>query len=338
MKLPLKWRTKQQHNQGFTPSLIVLVVSIVAAGLLFFNRQLVVDQLNVWQYQPSETVASLAKRATMNSHGEFYFYTSQPTIETADTFNEKCTKKEESTAILGCYNGRNIYIYDVSDPRLDGIREVTAAHEMLHAAYDRLSSDEKTKVNALLEVEYEKLKNNAEFTERMAFYARTEPGERLNELHSIVGTEVASISPELEAYYRKYFDNRPALVALHDKYASVFLALQKRSDEISKQLEDLATNIDSQSAAYNRAIGQLNNDIAAFNGKSESGGFSSQAQFQAERSSLLARARQLEQNRSGINSLITQYNQLRDELESIASQSEALNRSINSSLAPAPSL
>lgn len=334
----MKWRAKQHYNQGFIASLVVLVLSVAAAALLFFNRQFIVDQLGVWQYTPSDAVAALAERATMNDRGEFYFYASQPAIETAGTFNEKCTNREENTAILGCYNGRNIFIYDVTDPRLDGIREVTAAHEMLHAAYDRLSGDEKNKVNALLEAEYEKLKNNAEFAERMAFYARTEPGERANELHSIVGTEVAGISFELETYYKKYFKDRSILVGLHEKYASVFLALQKRSDEISKQLESIAAKIDTQSAAYNAAIEQLNGDIAAFNAKSTSGGFASQAQFQAERSSLLARARQLEQNRSTINSLIAQHNQLRDELESIASQSEALNRSINSSLAPAPSL
>lgn len=338
MKLPLKWRAKQQYSQGFITSLVVLVLSIAAATFLFLNRQYIVDQLSVWQYKPSEGVMALAERASMNDHGEFYFYVAQPSIEAANAFNEKCAKKEESTAILGCYNGRNIYIYDVTDPRLDGIREVTAAHEMLHAAYDRLSDEDKTKISVLLETEYEKLRNNAEFAERMAFYARTEPGERANELHSIVGTEVTNISPELEKYYKKYFISRSELVALHEKYASVFLALQKRSDELSAQLDDIAAKIDTQSAAYNTAIDQLNGDIAAFNTKSTNGGFTSQAQFQLERNTLLARARQLEQNRSNVNTLITQYDQLRSELEAVASQSEALNRSINSSLAPAPSL
>jgi len=116
------------------------------------------------------------------------------------------------------------------------------------------------------------------------------------------------------------------------------MGLQKRSDEISKQLEDIAAKINTQSTAYNIAIEQLNRDIAAFNAKSANGSFTSQMLFQTERNSLLARARVLEQNRSTINSLITQYNQLREELETVASQSDALNKSINSSLAPAPSL
>lgn len=333
----MKWRTKR-HNQGYIASLAVLVICVVAAAVLFFNRQFVVDQLSVWQYQPSEEVAQLAQRSAMNSQGKFYFYSTQPAVESAEKFNQECTKKEESTAILGCYNGRNIFIYNVTDARLDGIKEVTAAHEMLHAAYDRLTSEEKVKINILLEAEYERIKNNKDFTERMAFYARTEPGERANELHSIIGTEVPSVSPALEAYYEKYFTDRTAVVALHEKYASVFLSLQKRSYEISLQLTEIGNAIETQSKNYNEATTQLNADIATFNAEASSGGFASQAQFQAERNSLVARARQLDTNRNAINQLIAQYNQLRQELEIVASQSEALNRSINSSLAPAPSL
>ncbi len=336
-KLQLRWLTKRRSG-GYVASVVVLVVCIAAAAIMFFNRQFIVDQLSVWQYQPSNDLALLAQRATMSDSGKFYFYTSHPSIEGAEKFNQECTKQEENTAILGCYNSQKIFIYNVTDTKLDGIKEVTAAHEMLHAAYSRLSSDEKSKLGALLEDEYEKLKNNAEFSERMAFYARTEPGERANELHSIIGTEVTAISPKLEEYYKKYFSNRSSLVALHDKYASVFLALQKRNDELATQLETLRIKIDAEVPQYNTGVNQLNNDISAFNTKASSGGFNSQAQFQAERNTLLSRARQLESARGSINADVTWYNQLRDELLAIASQSEALNRSINSSLAPAPSL
>lgn len=336
-KLRLRWLTKRR-SEGYVTSLIVLVVCIFAAAALFFNRQFIVDQLSVWQYQPSGDVAMLAERASMNDRGKFYFYTSHPAIEEAEKFNKECAKQEESTAILGCYNGQKIFIYNVTDAQLDGIKEVTAAHEMLHAAYGRLSADEKAKVGMLLEVEYEKLKNNVEFSERMEFYARTEPGERANELHSIVGTEVLSISPELESYYKKYFSNRSALVALHEKYASVFLTLQKQSDDLAVRLEDLRVKIEAQTPQYNNGVTQLNSDISSFNTRASNGGFTSQAQFQAERSALLSRARQLETIRSDINANMTKFTQLREELQAIASQSEALNRSINSSLAPAPTL
>lgn len=330
----------KQHNKtsGYVAAIVATVVSVLLASLLFVNRQYIVDQIANWQYQPSSEITSYADRSGMNSTGKFYFYASQPSLESTQDFNSKCGRKEQSTAVLGCYTGRNIYIYNVSNTQLDGIREVTAAHEMLHAAYDRMSDDERKVVDALLETEYTKLKDDKDFADRMAFYARTEPGERDNELHSVIGTEVGSLSGELEAHYAKYFTDRNKVVALHDKYAAVFSDLQTRGEQLSAQLTSLGNTIESESATYNKSVLQLNNDIQAFNAKASGGGFSSDADFQAERSELVARASDLDAERTAINAKVTEYNTLRSELASIASQSDALNRSIDSSLAPAPSV
>ena len=329
---------KQSRSYGHTTALIAAVVCVIAAFLLFINRQCVVDQLSVWQYQPSSTVASFVERAGMSDSGKFFFYASQPSVEPAQEFNKKCGRQEEQTAILGCYNGRNIYIYNVTDERIDGIREVTAAHEMLHAAYDRLSENEKKTVDRLLETEYVKLKSDTKLAERMAFYDRTEPGQRSNELHSVIGTEIANISPELERYYAKFFADRSKVVALHAKYASVFSDLQTRSQEITSQLTALNKSIEDDSARYNGAVNQLNKDINSFNDRANNGGFTSNGEFQAERAALAARADQLDVDRQTIDDDVARYEALRQELMGIASQSEALNQSIDSSLAPAPSL
>jgi len=330
--------TRPTKTSGHLVAIIATVLSIALAAILFFNRQYVVDQLTVWQFKPSAEIATLANRADMSDGGKFFFYASQPTVEDAQNFNKQCGRTEASTAILGCYNGRNIYVYNVEDSRLDGIREVTAAHEMLHAAYARLGDADKTRINALLETEYAKLKTDAQFAERMAFYARTEPGERDNELHSVIGTEVASISPELELHYKKYFTDRSKVVALHAKYASVFADLQSQSDSLSQQLTQLGDKIEKESVTYNKDVNQLNQDIEAFNATATSGGFSSQASFESARTKLVARASQLDAERESINGDVTRYEALRQELTNVASQSEALNRSIDSSLAPAPSL
>lgn len=325
-------------THGRKLAVILVVTSLLIALSLLLNRQRIVDQVIVWQYQPSGQIATLTDRTTMNGEGKFYFYASQPALEDASSFNKKCDRKEQSTAILGCYTGRNIYIYNVTDERLEGIREVTAAHEMLHAAYDRLGDNERTKVNKLLEAEYEKLKSDAKLAERMAFYARTEPGERDNELHSVIGTEMATLDPALEAHYKQYFADRSAVVKLHEKYETVFNSLQSQAEKLSAQLNQLGDTIETDSVAYNKNVAQLNQDIEAFNAKAESGGFSSQEEFNAERGSLVARADQLESTRQAINEKISQYEALRQELLNVASRSEELNRSIDSTLAPAPTL
>ncbi|HMI08896.1 MAG TPA: hypothetical protein VK497_00675 [Candidatus Saccharimonadales bacterium] len=326
------------RSSGHVLGIVAAVLSVMAALFLFVNRQYVVDQVNVWQYQPTDAVVQLSQRSGMSDTGEFYFYASIPSIESTQVFNDKCGRKEESTAILGCYTTQRIYIYDVKDAKLDGIREVTAAHEMLHATYERMSPGERAKVDTLLEAEYEKLRNNKDLAERMAFYARTEPGERDNELHSVIGTEVSSISPELEAHYEKYFTDRQKVVALHDKYASVFLDLQRKSSELVSELKALGDSIEADTIIYNSDVSKLNQDIQSFNNRANNGGFSSQAQFEAERANLETRTNQLNNHRQQINTDVSRYETLRQELASIASESEALNRSIDSSLAPAPSL
>ncbi len=311
---------------------------MIAAALLL-NRQFIIDQITVWQYKPTTEVATIATTASFSDNGKFVYYASQPSIESTQLFNDACGRTEQTTAVLGCYSADRIYIYNITNEKLAGIKEVTAAHEMLHAAYQRLSDADTKSVNALLEVEYEKLKNDQKFAERMAFYARSEPGERENELHSIIGTEIASISPALETYYKRYFTDRQKTVALYTGYSAVFKQINERSTELSNSLKTLATKIEAATNRYNTSVKSLNQDIAAFNAKaSASGGFSSQSEFRAEQSALTGRAASLDADRAAIAADLATYRAQRAELESISAESAALNQSIDSSLAPAPSL
>jgi len=280
----------------------------------------------------------LADRSGMNERGRFLYYASHPEIESTQKFNQECSSKEEGTAVLGCYTGSKIYIYGVTDARLDGIRDVTAAHEMLHAAYQRLSRADRDKVDGLVETEYAKLQNDDEFKDRMAFYARTEPGQRDNELHSVIGTEVGSVSAELEQYYGKYFSDRSKVVALHTAYSSVFDNLEAEAKNILSQLGTLGEKIQTDSKKYNEDVVKLNKDIQAFNARAESGDFTSQAQFNSERLRLTNRVSALAGQRESINTELAQYEELRAQYNKTASETKKLNDSLNSKLAPAPSI
>lgn len=335
-------RTKKPHrSRGSIRSLLSAVVGIglIIAGLLLWsNKQFVLDWLAYTSYTPTSEIAAIADRTKMSSDGRFYFYASEPVVQNAAEFNRSCERKESTSAILGCYANNRIYVYGVNDTRLDGIREVTAAHEMLHAVYQRLGNSEKSAINELLEKEYQKAHGNTELAERMEFYAKYEAGERYNELHSIIATEFMSIDPQLEAHYKRYFTDRSAVVTLHDTYASVFASLKERSDELLTQLEKLGPQIESQSAAYNSAVRQLNADIQAFNARATSGEFDSQVQFNAERSRLVARANSLDAQRTQIDRSTETYEQIRKEYNEIAASSNELYKSMDSNLVPSPSV
>ncbi len=318
-------------------SFISMVLILAGASWVFLERQTIVDQLTVMQYRPTSGVAALADSTAMSSKGRFLYYAAQPQLDGSSAFNDDCKKQEEGNAILGCYKAGRIYIYDVKDERLDGIKEVTAAHEMLHVAYERLSDSERRRVNELLEVEYSK-QNNKELNERMDYYARTEPGQRSNELHSIIGTEFANISAELEEYYARYFDDRSKVVAYFKGYSSRFEAIQSESEGLVKELEALATEINRRTHAHNQKLEELNSDIDNFNARAASGQFSSQAEFLAERQQLVGRSNDIESDRTAIEQRISEYDARLARYNSLVDESNSLRRSLDSTLAPSPNL
>lgn len=327
---------------GAIVSILICLGLTAVSYWAILNKQLIIDQIMVWQYQPTSEVTRIIDRSGMDGYGKFLFLASEPLLATStdevSKFNSVCGDIERTTSILGCYSNFQIYLFNVTDTQLDGIRETTAAHETLHAAYVRMSSSEKSTVNSLVEAEAKKLENNAEFKQRMAYYRRNEPGQMDNELHSVIGTEIANISPELESHYKKYFSDRQKVVVLNAKYSSVFQKLNARSTELAAQLSILAANIKNNSTQYNSDVQSVNNAISVFNNRAASGDFSSQAQFNAERAALTSRVNALTQTRANINSDISSYEAVLAEFNSIASQSKKLNNSLDSTLVAAPSV
>lgn len=332
-------RPKYSSNRVFvSSSFLVSCILIAISAFFIFNKQSIVDQITVWQYKPSNQIVALAERAGMNDRGKFIFYASQPKLDSTSDFNKECDRIENDTSILGCYTGSHIYIYDVTDVKLDGIREVTAAHETLHAAYFRLSESEKTRINKLIDAEYVKLKGDNDFNDLMAFYDRTEPGQRNNELHSIIGTEVSSINSELEAYYDSYFSDRQKVVSLNASYIGEFKTLKLRDEELTRQLDELYATITADKIKYEADVISLNADISSFNDRASGGDFTTQSEFYYERSLLLNRASELDALRTTINENISKYDVLLAEHNSIATMSKKLYNLIDSTLAPTPTI
>lgn len=312
---------------------------IVLAGWIFLNRQFALDQLAVWSYEPTAAVTTINERVQFTDKGTFIFYATKPLVAAQADFNEKCPRQEAGSPILGCYtNEDRIYIYDLTNEQLNGIEEVTAAHEMLHAVWYRTSNEEREKLSGELRKAYEKL-DNKELDQRMQYYERTEPGELANELHSILGTEVASLGEPLESYYAQFFD-RAAVLKLHGQYNDLYTSLNERADTLYASMESLGASIQSQSTAYDTAVNQYGADVSAFNARANGGGFATQSQFIQERAQLVARSDALDTQRQQINNDIATYNNYYNEYQKIADQIEVLNSSLDSfkQLEQAPSV
>lgn len=309
------------------------------AAFAFLQRQYIADQLVVWQFQPTTQLQSVAERAGLSETGRFYLYASQAAIVDKETFNQACgSLQTEQTIVIGCYTSpeQRIYVYNVADQQLDGVVETTAAHEMLHAAFDRLSVREKEAVVALLEAEEKKI-TDTRLLKLIESYKKTEPGEVMNELHSIIGTEVASISSELENYYGRYFIDRGDVVTLKDKYESVFTDLAEQQDTLVNELEASAQSINVRQAMYTASLQKLNSDIEQFNNWAKTNN-TSYAEFESRRQALQQRIASLESERLSLNTAISTYNKKKAELDALNLRAASLNQSINSKLAPTPSL
>jgi len=309
----------------------LILIMLTAAGLLAANPQRVADQLAVWQYEPNAEIARYADRTAMTDEGRFLFYASRPSIASGEEFDELCSSGSEDVGVLGCYlhADRTIHLFDVTDDRLDGMEEVVAAHEMLHAAWDRLGADERKRLGELLEAEVARRADDEHLAETLAFYDAREPGQRANELHSIIGTEYGDLDPELEAHYARYFADRSKVVELHEASNAVFLQQQAAIDALIVQLDELTASIDADYAAYNGGYDQLNADILEFNDRVQSGQVRSQSQYDREVAGFEERQAELDALFASIQARADEHAGLVAQLEELNAEVDELNASIN---------
>lgn len=239
---------------------LVTLMLILSIAFVVFRSQDIRDWWALRGYTPSVAVQKIGTETTMTDYAKHLFYVYDPQIEPSTKFNSDCTIAEASI-VLGCYNGIGIFVYDVTDPRLEGVQEVTAAHEMLHAGYDRLSDNERTRIDTLTAREMAKLTDERIRTV-IASYRQRDPNVVPNELHSILGTEVRSLDPELETYYKKYFTNRAAVVALSEKYEHVFTDNQTKVDRFDAELALIKSQVDVLEKDLNTRASDLTIDKA----------------------------------------------------------------------------
>jgi len=243
---------------------------LAGAAWVIANRQEVVDQVRLLTYTPTAEARQLADNDQLQDHGRKLLYVSEPAVQDRAAFNKSCTSNEK-TIVLGCYKSQRIYLYNITDARFSGVKEVTAAHEMLHAAYERMSDAERRDVDAMLKPIVEGM-TDKRILELIDLYNKSEPGELYNEMHSILGTEYGTLTPELETYYQKYFKNRKVVVGFASQYQAIFTESKNKIDDYDRQLGELKPRIESNNAALQNAQSELqaeNDRLAQYRAKGQ---------------------------------------------------------------------
>lgn len=314
--------------------LVFLLITSIAALVVvvgIVEQRAILDWLSLHDYHPPTAVQSLASETTMDDYARKVFYVNHPQISDKTSFSQACPNGSEKTIVLGCYHpGQNgIYVLDVTDQRLNGVEEVTAAHEMLHAAYERLSSRDRSYVNSLLMDYYTHDLHDQRIKDTLNAYIQSEPGQLVNEMHSIFGTEVSSLPAPLEDYYKRYFTDRQKVTAYAAQYQAAFTSRQDQVKQYDSQLANLKSeitsdegNLSSQATAINSSRSQLDSyrssgDVAAYN--------AGVPDFNASINTYNRLA-------GTVRDLITQYNQIVVARNNIAVQENQLVQAISSNV------
>ncbi len=318
-------------------SFLISILFIVGGVWAAFHYQFFIDQYVAATYKVPPQVASLIYELRFSDRSEFLVRATQASLDDRVAFNSHCDKKDSGSITLGCYiSPQHLYVYNVNDTRLDGVKQVTLAHEMLHAAYSRLSNEEKVRVNKKIQSALSGiLDTHPDLQKRLQIYEKTEPGERNNELHSILGTEVSNLPAGLESYYKQYFRDRRIITNFAAKYARVFQDLKTNQDQLVADLQQLNQSIQKQVDIYNTDIAALNGRIESFNSRAARlGGFSSESEFESEKFQLQNERDRLASEKEAINTHIETYEQKRSQLEALNVQVEDLNTKLDSTKLP----
>jgi hypothetical protein len=227
--------------------------------LVIWQHQAVYDSFRLRGYVAPDKVVQLATDTGMRDLTRRIFYVYHPSIEDKAPFNKNC-KSSEQTIVLGCYvDGKGIYLLSVTDDRLNGVEQVTAAHETLHAVYARLNSKERAKVDVMTAEAFSKL-NDQRIKDTIDLYKKQDPSVVPNELHSILGTEVRLLPADLEAYYSRYFSNRTKVVGFSEQYEQAFTDRKNQIVDYDAQLLSLKTEIDNLQSSLSKQATTLSSE------------------------------------------------------------------------------
>lgn len=232
-----------------------VILGLLAATAL--NLQTLIDQYYLRTFHPGPDMSKIIGELQLMPSAKAMLYRGQPQIDSKQAFNADCDPSHGELE-LGCYFGGRIYVLRISNQDLASEMEVVTAHELLHEAYARLNGGDRQRVDRLVEQAVQSI-HDPDLDARLADYAKTEPGERDNELHSILGTEYGSLPPELEQYYGRYFSNRQAIVQAHAQYQDVFNGRKAQIDQelaTIRSLKSQLASLDAQMSAL-RAGGNI---------------------------------------------------------------------------------
>jgi hypothetical protein len=249
-----------QKVSAFFVAIYMLIAGFIAAPSQYYFSD--------WQAYQNLDKASVAQsyinKLKLTDKSKYIIAGADPQIKSKSDFNASCTPQGQMIE-LGCYiSGMpdHIFIMQIQDPAVQKVMDVTAAHEFLHAVYARLTPKKKEEIDAMMSAQLP-LITDENLQKRLEGYAKTEPGQRDNELHSIFATEYPKLIPELEEYYSQYFKDRAIIVAWNTSNTAYINGKEAALKKGKAQIQADKDKLDALEARMNTYLSQ--GDIALYN-------------------------------------------------------------------------
>ena len=301
-----------KHRARFGSFLVSLMIISVLLCAYAFQ-----DEFKAGDYALTGDLSTITNSLKLTDRANLILRAAHPALQEKEDFNRNCNSHSQEIYVLGCYreDQDRLYVYNVNSSEIPGVREVTTAHEMLHAAYHRLLFWEKLDLKDQLQSVYDHLPADSDLRTSMQNY---HPDEFYDELHSRIGTEVKDLPAPLERYYQRYFTDRQLIVKFNEQYHNVFTELQRQTDRLKESIEAKKQSIENKTKEYQTQKQQLNEVISDFNSRAARGDFSSQSDFNTKRQFIVSR----------IDTLNREYDQLKQTIEELNSEIAKYNQSI----------
>lgn len=304
---------------------IFAIVAVVGASWAV-QQQSVRDFWGGLGYEPSSQMAEIQESLELTGTGERIFKAVKPVLETSDNFNEHCQSNDAEVALLGCYTSGQIYVYEIRNDELRLANNVTTAHELLHAVWQRMGENEKAEVTRLLEEV--KRDNEVWLDEELAAYDEL---EKLEEIYTRAGTKLKNLPDELEKHYGKYFKDRQKIVGYYEAYQAPFERLQGELGSLETEIKVESEAIKQKRDEYEWKANNLDSRIEKFNSCAKTANcFVSEAEFNRQRSGLLGEQSELEELRDDINMRIDANNVRIEKYNELQMSLGELNSAMNS--------
>jgi hypothetical protein len=277
---------RQQSTRQLRRSLLWTVALLVVLALLlavnWASRGPASTLVQLAPYTMSEDVTRMADRMGLSEEGRILFEDSRPQLMDSAAFLQVCDFDDydgSGKEAAGCYyygtaaRFGQIGIFQQPDDRYANRWVVTAAHELLHAAYDRLPIAEREPLDALLEARWALVPADDPIQASLVWSVGPHSESRPTEQFAYIGSEIfEGIDPALESYFARYFADRSAINAAQaadrDVWAGLLLELETAGAAVVAQQQSAnngrstldfdRSQLDVDRLIYNQQVEQYN--------------------------------------------------------------------------------